>query len=276
MGRMKKWLIQKFNVVCDFICGRPLLNFSKHIGTIYVLNLASRKDRKEILSKRLESIKTWSGKTLLDYTIWVKAIPGKYLPTWNKNKVIADYDFMDHWQFQPDPSFIKDLEHFKKQKITATNIEVAIGTGHFNMWQQFKKSKFKSALFLEDDIYFKDEPRQFIQKFNQILLELPKDWDILYINAHRCEYGGFKTQPISENILRLDQGVWWLSGYMLSKEGVKKLLKNKPIVGPVDVWINKCLPKMNAYIVKEDPITQDQDQLSSDNSYSWNARFWPN
>jgi len=102
--------------------------------------------------------------------------------------------------------------------------------------------------------------------------ELPEEWDMLYFSGLPSK-NGFKWDPHSEHLVKLHQGVWWMSGYMLSREGAKKLLKCLPIIGPVDVWINHQFDYINAYMCKWNLIDQGGDDTSN-NAYSFEHRFW--
>lgn len=245
------------------------MQFMDFVG-VYVLNLRDRKDRREALIEATSPIKTDTGDTLDKHIQWVDAIDGRYLHNVDQTGIVNEYDFEYHWNIEPDPAFLDDIEHYKKQKIKCTKSEVAISLGHMRMWEQFKESKKPVALFLEDDAIFHEE---FTKEWNNALTKVPADWDMIYLSGYKVKWGGHKTEKIGNKLLKVNQGVWWMSGYLLSESGVNKLLKSKPIVGPIDVWINYQFKDMNVYMCQYLPINQDGG-IKSDNTYSWYQRFW--
>jgi GR25 family glycosyltransferase involved in LPS biosynthesis len=237
------------------------------VDKIFVLNLRERVDRREGLTSLLKKHK------MFDITEWVYGIHGQHLvyeP--NPRNVLAEYNFMYHWEVNPDTRFKSDFEHYKKQNLIATRNELAVSLGHIKMWRSFLKSKAESALFLEDDAMF---GKGIKKKITSIMKDLPEDWDMVYLSAYRSPFGGYDTVEYSDNLDRLNFGVFWLSGYLLSKKGAKKLLRKRPVKGPVDVWINHQFKDMNVFIASGDlPISQSDNFGDSNNNYSWESRFW--
>ena len=93
------------------------------------------------------------------------------------------------------------------------------------------------------------------------------------INRNNCLLWGIEIlRGKKKNTLRVFNGIWWMSGYILTKRGAQKLIDNLPVVGPVDVWINHIFPEMDVFMSKENLIVQ-ADGGWSDNTYSFPA-FW--
>jgi len=254
-----------------------IAKWSQYVENTYILNLTSRKDRKNLLSKELQKIHTSNENTLLDHVEWFPAINGNQFKI-DKNSIsqvfgtihISEYPFAWHWLTDPDPAFLPEMDKYLEMELECSDSEIAIAIGHILMWKKFRKSKTNSALFLEDDIVFSHD---FEERFNAIMEdELPEDWDILYLSSLPSQYG-FAWTEYSKNLVAIEMGVWWMSGYMLSKSGVEKLLKALPIVGPVDVWINHQFKDLNSYVVKGNIIDQN-DRGMSNNTYSFQDEFW--
>ena len=62
-------------------------------------------------------------------------------------------------------------------------------------------------------------------------------FDILYVSYREVRYGAPK-ELVSTNVFRPERGLWYLSGYVLSKKGAQALLDLLPCRGPIDLWIN--------------------------------------
>jgi hypothetical protein len=63
------------------------------------------------------------------------------------------------------------------------------------------------------------------------------------------------------------RGLWFLSGYVLSRKGAAALLRAMPVIGPVDLWINYRFEELGALALSSPALLQRQDS-ASDNSYS--------
>ena len=68
-------------------------------------------------------------------------------------------------------------------------------------------------------------------------------------------------------VFRPVSGLWFLSGYVLSREGAAELLRAMPVVGPVDLWMNFRLGELGALALSSPAIAQRRD-VRSDNAYS--------
>ena len=90
------------------------------------------------------------------------------------------------------------------------------------------------ALVLEDDVWFE---RDFGRIFDQAWREMEDAdrtrpaFDVLYVSYREVRYGAPK-ELISRNVFRPERGLWFLSGYVLSKKGAQALLGHLPCRGP--------------------------------------------
>jgi hypothetical protein len=91
-------------------------------------------------------------------------------------------------------------------------------------------------------------------------------FDILYLSYKEVKHGAQKTF-LSRSVFRPVRGLWYLSGYVLSREGAKKLLSFLPCRGPVDLWINHQFGALDVQASKRSIISQRRDGGST-NSYS--------
>src|SRR4029453_15673138 len=64
-----------------------------------------------------------------------------------------------------------------------------------------------------------------------------------------------------------ERGLWYLSGYILSRRGARKLLDALPCRGPVDLWINHQFSKLNVFATRRSIVRQRRDSIST-NTYS--------
>jgi hypothetical protein len=78
---------------------------------------------------------------------------------------------------------------------------------------------------------------------------------------------GAPKQLLSKSVFRPERGLWYLSGYVLSKDGAQALLNLLPCKGPIDLWINQQFQAINVRALRKSVINQRRD-LASTNSYS--------
>ncbi len=91
-------------------------------------------------------------------------------------------------------------------------------------------------------------------------------FDLLYVSYVEVKHGAPKTF-LSANVFRPMRGLWHLSGYVLSREGAKKLLRLLPCRGPVDLWINHQFGVLDVRATRRSIVSQRRDARST-NSYS--------
>jgi hypothetical protein len=91
-------------------------------------------------------------------------------------------------------------------------------------------------------------------------------FDVLYVSYKEVRYGAPK-ELASRNVFRPERGLWYLSGYVLSKKGAQALLGLLPCRGPIDLWINHKFREMDVRALRRSVINQRLDTPST-NSYS--------
>jgi hypothetical protein len=242
-------------------------DLEQHIDKVYVLYLPHREDKINLLTERLKQTKTKKS-NLFDSVTWWK---GHFNETkWDPKIHNANYSLKYAWDIEPTPEVIRNiggnviLDDMNKIGITASRPESNIALGHASILQDIVDNNIQHALILEDDAIFSPG---FTWLMERIFKQLPDDWDIFYVSYQPCFYG-FKSEPYSEDIVKITSGVWWLSGVFISQRAAKKLVDNFPIIGPVDVWINYHFDDLNVYGTMYNCINQDSVS-GSDNTNSF-------
>ena len=240
------------------------------IEAMYIINLDRQSDRWKQFKKEANCQKVEGKKSLLDFCHRVSAIDGKSLRLneFSSSKVEKSYNLKDQYYVDPDPRLLSIIRE-KNVNVDMTREEVAVALSHIKAWQRIVDERKSYALVLEDDIFFE---KTFANQLNQSWQELPDrrndgfKFDLLYLSYREVDWGAEKDS-FSKNLNRPIRGFWWLSGYVLSYSGAKKLLKELPIIGPVDLWINHLFCKLDVYSTMNSIIYQRID-LKSDNNYS--------
>ncbi len=240
------------------------------IGAIYIINLDRQINRWKQFQKEAKSQILRGNKNLFDYCHRISAVDGKELNLKNfaSNQIENSYNLKDQYYVDPDPRLLSIIRE-KNISVDLTNEEIGVALSHIKVWQKIVDENKSYALILEDDVFFEGI---FSNTLNQIWQELPvkhdgdAKFDILYLSFREVAQGLEKVY-FSKNLFRPVRGIWWLSGYVLSYSGAKKLLEELPICGPVDLWINHKFRKLDVFASMKSIIFQRID-LKSDNSYS--------
>jgi GR25 family glycosyltransferase involved in LPS biosynthesis len=130
--------------------------------------------------------------------------------------------------------------------------EFAIWASNFTAWKNFEKTEHDMVMLIEDDIALN---KDFNERLVGYIEELPSDWDFFTVYCPPTGNDRYDKQKElidigQENICRVYQS-WSCLCYVVSKRGVKKLLKqvSKNVNGPIDHWLfyNK---DVNGYAIK--------------------------
>lgn len=150
-----------------------------------------------------------------------------------------------------------------------TQEEIAVACSHIGIWRTIAQSSASYALVLEDDIWFE---RSFGRILEQAWREMEDAnrtsplFDVLYVSYKEARHGAPK-ELVSKNVFRPERGLWYLSGYVLSRKGAQALLDLLPCQGPIDLWINHKFRELEVRALRRSLINQRRD-LHSTNSYS--------
>ena len=124
-------------------------------------------------------------------------------------------------------------------------------------------------LILEDDVWFHPSLAPHLdQAWRDTAREdgQHEGFDILYVSYMEVTHGAPKTL-VSLHLFQPMRGLWYLSGYILSRVGAEKLLRLLPCRGPIDLWINHQFSALNVRATRRSLVSQRRDTPST-NSYS--------
>lgn len=178
------------------------------------------------------------------------------------------YTLGDQLFVEPQPHALPD-EFDLRRPIRMTREEIAIAHSHIGIWKTIAQSNASYCLVLEDDVWFE---RGFGRSLEQAWLEMANAdgtnprFDVLYLSYEEVRHGAPK-ELLSKNVFRPERGLWFLSGYVLSKKGAQALLDLLPCRGPIDLWINHKFQEVEVRALRRSVINQRRD-LHSTNSYS--------
>ncbi|MGH2554372.1 MAG: family 16 glycosylhydrolase, partial [Actinomycetota bacterium] len=173
----------------------------------------------------------------------------------------------DHLYVQPDARlaecFVED------EPVRMTRQEVAVARSHVEAWKAVATGTDDYVLVLEDDVWFTPGAPAAIDRGWRAAVgrcAVEGGPNLLYLSY--CDAGGTAVRDdVCDSLFRPVRGLWFLSGYVLSRKGAAALLRAMPVVGPVDLWMNYRFAELGALALTSPAIAQRQDG-ASDNAYS--------
>ena len=240
------------------------------IGPIFVINLDRQSNRWADMVRELDCILDAPGKPLSERVVRYSACDAEDDPPEFLDGADVDpyYTLGDQLFVEPQPHAAPDAFDLGRP-IRMSQAEIAVACSHIGVWKAIVQSSASYALVLEDDVWFK---RSFGRILEQAWREMedadrasPR-FDVLYVSYGEVRHGAPK-ELVSKNVFRPERGLWYLSGYVLSKKGAQALLDLLPCRGPIDLWINHKFPELEIRALRRSVINQRRD-LHSTNSYS--------
>lgn len=239
------------------------------IESIYVINLDRQPDRWSEMERELKQVLDASGADLVKMTVRYSAVDARsdaQQPP--ADEVNPFYTLGDQLFVEPQPRALPARLELDRQ-IRMSQPEVAVARSHIGVWRKIAAGEYEYTLVLEDDVWFR---RGFAHQLDRAWREIEADngcatqLDILYLSYKEVKHGAQKTF-LSRNVFRPVRGLWYLSGYILSRKGATKLLQLLPCRGPVDLWINHQFGMLDVRATRQSIIEQRRDSGST-NSYS--------
>ncbi|MBV1702965.1 MAG: family 16 glycosylhydrolase [Hyphomicrobiales bacterium] len=240
------------------------------IEKIYVINLDREPGRWSRIKKELRRIEDVFGNDLLGITDRQNAVDARsFLQDPPKDSDVDPYyTLADQLFVEPQPRALPSKFELEAP-IRMSRAEVAVAKSHIEVWRRIAQCTQKYALILEDDVWFRAGfARQLDQAWKEVTTASggSEGADILYVSYMEATNGAQKSF-ISSNVFRPVRGLWYMSGYILSRQGAEKLLSLLPCRGPIDLWINQKFNTLNVLATRRSIVSQRTD-ASSTNSYS--------
>lgn len=240
------------------------------IDNIYVINLKRQPDRWFRMKQELSRVLDCDGIQLWNLAKRYDAIDAThFLKEPQKNDDVDPiFTLRDQLFVEPQPLTLPTKMELDSP-IRMSRPEIAIAQSHIDVWRQVKAGSHEYVLILEDDVWFRPRfAKKLDQAWKEITVEVNKQshFDVLYLSYEEVKHGAPKAF-LSRNVFRPKRGLWYLSGYVVSREGAEKLLNLLPCKGPVDLWINHQFKLLDVRAIRRPIICQRRDG-SSTNSYS--------
>lgn len=238
------------------------------IGAITVINLDRQPSRWALVTRELGRFRTSDGVQLTAITQRLAAIDAR---DGRSAAATGDVDVMyrvgDQFHVQPDARLAECFS--EDEPVRMTRQEVAVARSHVEAWKSVATGTNQFVLVLEDDVWFTPgAPAAIDRGWRTARSRCAGDGGPKLLYLSYSDAGGSAVrEDVSDGVFRAVRGLWFLSGYVLSREGAAGLLRAMPVVGPVDLWMNFQLAELGALALSSPAIAQRRD-VRSDNAYS--------
>lgn len=238
------------------------------IGKILIVNLERQPARLRRTLRELRRFRTSDGMPLTAVARRMPAVDAR-----DGRAVAATVDVdatyrLGHQVYvQPDARLEQCFD--ADEPIRMTPQEVAVARSHIEAWKCVAAGQDGHVLVLEDDVWFRGGAARAIDRGWLAARRRCSDEGeprFLYL-SYEDAGGTAQRADACDALFRPQRGIWFLSGYILSRAGAETLLRAMPVVGPVDMWVNYRLIELGALALSSPAILQRRDG-DSDNSYS--------
>lgn len=192
---------------------RNLDKIHSQINKIYVINLKRRKERRVYMELACE--------TLNLECEFTEAVDGKLIDKQYliENKISSMKGYLDPYHKRP-----------------LTFGEIGCFMSHYNIWLDIVKNNYSWSIVFEDDVRFE---RNFNLKLNELIESIKDRNEIDFIYLGRKREGNKEDEKWFNNFTVYPTYSYWTIGYIVTLNGAKKLIANKPLnkLIPVDEYI---------------------------------------
>lgn len=149
---------------------------------------------------------------------------------------------------------------FKPASYYNYDASVGCALSHITLLNKLYNEYYDEPFFIicEDDAIVLPN---FVDNLEVILKELPLDWDFVYLGASHAVGKSYSKHLIKPNFKKTN---WGFFAYMVSKSGLKKLVKNgHNINNPIDNFYKDTKFKINFFTCAPFLIQHDFDNISN-------------
>lgn len=270
-GSLRALAFQLARRAAAFLPAQRIAAFGKgedHIASILVINLDRQPRRWRRILRELGRFRTADGSPLPSIVRRLAAVDAR------DGRAVAATADVDPVYRMRDQLFVEPDARLEEcfgldTALRMTRQEVAVARSHIEAWKAIDSGDDEYVLVLEDDVWFRRGAAGAIQRGWDAALRRWPDSEgphLLYLSYKDAGGTAERADPCGE-LFRPVRGLWFLSGYVLSRQGAAALLRAMPVVGPVDLWINRRFGELRVLALPSPALLQTGHD-GSDNSYS--------
>lgn len=270
-GRFRRLAFRASRALISALHGGQISAFGTgtgRIGMVLIVNLDRQPQRLRRTLRELSRFWTSDGAPLTSMARRLAAVDAR------DGRAIAATADVDQTYLLGDQLYVQPDARLEecfgvKEQVRMTRQEVAVARSHVEAWKAIATGPYDHVLVLEDDIWFTRGAASAIDRGWRAASKRFEDNGgprLLYLSY--ADAGGMAARAdVCDALFRPMRGLWFLSGYVLSRDGAETLLRSMPVVGPVDMWINYRFEELGALALSSPAILQRPDG-GSDNCYS--------
>ncbi|MER8676261.1 MULTISPECIES: family 16 glycosylhydrolase [unclassified Mesorhizobium] len=270
-GRVQRLAFRASRTMLGLIHGGRISAFgtgTSKIGMVLIVNLDRQPQRLRRTLRELSRFRTSDGRSLASLARRLAAVDAR------DGRAVAATADVDQTYLLRDQLYVQPDARLEEcfgveEPIRMTRQEVAVARSHIEAWKTIVAGPCDNVLVLEDDVWFRRGAAAAIDRGWRAAARRcagERGPRLLYLSYE--DAGGTAARvDICDALFRPKRGLWFLSGYILSREGAEVLLRSMPVIGPVDMWINYRFDELGALALSSPAILQRLDG-GSDNCYS--------
>lgn len=240
---------------------------ASRIGAILVINLDRQPRRMAKTMRELSRFEARDGRRLTELVVRISALDAR---DGRVTAATADVDprYVVGHQLHVQPDARLEDCFGRDEPVTMTRQEIAVARSHVEAWKAVAAGFEEHVLILEDDVWFRRGAAATIDgAWREALARKGAAGPPMLYLSYEDAGGSCERADAYGTLFRPVRGLWFLSGYVLSRGGAQELLRAMPVVGPVDMWINRQFDRLMPLAIRSAAILQRPD-VGSDNSYS--------
>ena len=225
-GLLRKFTFRTMHAATSIMPGGEIDAFGPgrdKIAAIMVINLDRQPGRWHRVKRELGRFRTGDGAPLTSIVKQFAAIDAR------DGRAVAatadvdpDYRIGDQLYVQPDPrlSACFDID----EPVRMTRQETAVARSHIEVWKTIARGPHKYVLVLEDDVWFRRGAAASINRgWHAALKRCRGEGPHLLYLSYADAGGSAERADVCDALFRPVRGLWFLSGYVLSREGAAAL-----------------------------------------------------
>lgn len=271
-GRLKRLAFRASRAMLGVLPGGRISAFGAgegKIGMVLIVNLDRQPQRLRRTLRELSRFRTSDGASLASLARRLAAVDAR------DGRAVAATADVDQTYLLGDQLYVQPDARLEEcfgaeEPVRMTRQEVAVARSHVEAWKAIAEGSCDHVLVLEDDVWFKRGAAAAIDRGWRAAAARRCSGErgprLLYLSY--ADAGGTAARAdVCDALFRPKRGLWFLSGYVVSREGAETLLRSMPVIGPVDMWINYRFEELGALALSSPAILQRPDG-GSDNCYS--------
>lgn len=132
-------------------------------------------------------------------------------------------------------NFVKRYSAIKAEVKTPQNCVIASGTSHRNIIQYAYENNLENILVLEDDVFFKENAIELIEKSLDSLSKID-NWDLYYLSANVFD----NPLTLIDDNLMIINNCYCVHAYAVNKKAYENILRYNPKTDvPIDAWLTQ-------------------------------------